>query len=95
VLDYTGWEYTSRKKELDMQKWDYLVIRSFGSVVMVVNEQEVGSMSGGQPMGQMLSDFLMERGLEGWEVVGMAGVREGSEIILKRPIEWDEDEIDL
>ena len=78
-----------------MQKWDYLVVRSFGGVVMVVNGQDVGSMSGGQPMGQMLSDFLAERGREGWEVSGMAGVREGSEIILKRPIEWDDEEIEL
>lgn len=78
-----------------MQKWEYLVVRSFGGIVMVVNGQEVGSMSGGQPMGQMLADFLAERGQEGWEVTGTAGVREGSEIILKRPIEWDEEEIEL
>jgi len=78
-----------------MQKWDYLVVRSFGSVVMVVNGQDVGSMSGGQPMGQMLSDFLAERGQEGWEVTGMAGVREGTEIVLKRPIDWPEEQLEM
>ncbi|MFN2160202.1 MAG: hypothetical protein ACK2U3_17140 [Anaerolineales bacterium] len=78
-----------------MQKWDYLVVRSFGGVVMVVNGQDVGSMSGGQPMGQMLSDFLAERGQEGWEVTGMAGVREGTEIVLKRPIDWPEEQLEM
>ena len=76
-----------------MGKWEYLVVRTFGGVVMTANGIEVGEMSGGQPMGQMLYEFLAERGMESWEVVGMAGVREGSEIVLKRPfVEEDEPE---
>jgi len=75
-----------------MDKWEYLVIRTYGGVVMTANEMEVGKMSGGQPMGVMLYEFLADRGPEGWEVVGMAGVREGSEIVLKRPfVELDEE----
>jgi len=35
----------------------------------------------------MLYEFLDGLGRDGWEVVGMAGVREGLELILKRPLE--------
>lgn len=69
-----------------MQKWEYLVVRTFGGVVMLANGQEVGTMTSGQPIGQMLYEFLAERGDGGWEVVGMAGVRDGTEIVLKRPL---------
>lgn len=75
-----------------MDKWEYLVVRTFGGVVMTANGIEVGEMSGGQPMGEMLYEFLEARGPEGWEVVGMAGVREGSEIVLKRPFIEEEEE---
>ncbi len=75
-----------------MGKWEYLVVRTFGGVVMTANGMEVGEMSGGQPIGEMLYEFLAERGPEGWEVVGMAGVREGSEIVLKRPLVEEEEE---
>ena len=69
-----------------MQRWDYMVVRSYGGVVMTVDDQEVAKMVGTQPVGQMLYEFLDGVGKDGWEVVGMAGVREGMEIILKRPL---------
>jgi hypothetical protein len=77
-----------------MQKWEYLVVRTFGGVVMLANGQEVGTMTSGQPIGQMLYEFLAERGDGGWEVVGMAGVRDGTEIVLKRPLQELEEELD-
>ena len=74
-----------------MDKWEYLVVRTFGGVVMVVNGQEVGTLNNGIPIGEMLWEFLQERGEGGWEVVGMAGVREGMEMVMKRPlVEYDE-----
>ena len=69
-----------------MQKWEHMVIRSYGEVVMHVNGQETAKMVGTQPVGEMLYEFLARVGQDGWEVVGMAGVREGSEIVLKRPL---------
>ena len=69
-----------------MDKWEYLVVRTFGGVVMVVNGQEVGTLKEGIPIGEMLWEFLQERGEGGWEVVGMAGVREGMEMVMKRPL---------
>ena len=39
----------------------------------------------------MLYEYLDGLGRDGWEVVGMAGVREGAEIILKRPVIEDEE----
>lgn len=69
-----------------MQKWDYMVIRSYGGVVMKVDDKEVGSIQAGQPIGEMLYEYLDGLGRDGWEVVGMAGVREGMEIILKKPL---------
>jgi hypothetical protein len=77
-----------------MQKWEYLVVRTFGGVVMLANGQEVGTMTSGQPIGQMLYEFLAERGDGGWEVVGMAGVRDGTEIVLKRPLQELDEELD-
>jgi hypothetical protein len=77
-----------------MQKWEYLVVRTFGGVVMLANGQEVGTMTSGQPIGQMLYEFLAERGDGGWEVVGMAGVRDGTEIVLKRPLQELEEGLD-
>ncbi|MGD9092012.1 MAG: hypothetical protein PVF74_04135 [Anaerolineales bacterium] len=68
-----------------MQKWEYMVIRSYGGVVMLVNGQETAKMVGTQAVGDMLHEFLTGAGEDGWEVVGMAGVREGAEIVLKRP----------
>jgi hypothetical protein len=69
-----------------MQKWDYTVIRSFGGVVMKVDDKEVGQLVGGQPVGEMLYEFLDGLGRDGWELVGMAGVRDGLELIMKRPL---------
>ncbi|MFC2026222.1 hypothetical protein ACFLUC_03405 [Chloroflexota bacterium] len=77
-----------------MQQWEYMVVRSYGGVVMLINGQETAQMAGTQPVGEMLYEFLSERGAEGWEVVGMAGVRDGTEIILKRVFEIEEDEIE-
>ena len=77
-----------------MQKWEYLVVRTFSGVVMLANGQEVGTMTSGQPIGQMLYEFLAERGDGGWEVVGMAGVRDGTEIVLKRPLQELEEELE-
>jgi len=69
-----------------MQKWDYMVVRSFGGVVMMVDDKEVGQLVDGQPVGQMLYEFLDGLGLDYWELVGMAGVRDGLDLILKRPL---------
>lgn len=68
-----------------MERWEYQVLRTYGGVVMLVNGQETAQLIGGQPVGEMLYEYLESAGEDGWEVVGMAGVREGSEIILKRP----------
>lgn len=68
-----------------MQKWEYTSIRTFGGVVVLVNGQDVAKMVGAQPVGEMLYEYLEAAGQDGWEVVGMAGVRDGTEIILKRP----------
>jgi len=73
-----------------MQKWEHMHVRSYGGVVVLVNGQDVAHTSAGQPVGEMLHEFLSERGEEGWEVVGMAGVREGTELVLKRPLEDQE-----
>ncbi len=69
-----------------MQKWEYMVIRTYGGVVTLVNGQEAAQMTAGQPHGEMLYEFLQGAGEDGWEVCGMGGVREGAEIILKRPL---------
>jgi len=68
-----------------MQKWEYLVVRTYGGVVVLVDGHEVAQMGGAQPVGALLHEYLSRVGQEGWEVVGMAGVREGTEIVLKRP----------
>jgi hypothetical protein len=75
-----------------MQKWEYMVVRTYGGVITLVNGQEVAQVTGAQPHGEMLYEFLGGAGEDGWEVVGMAGVREGAEIILKRPLVEIEDE---
>lgn len=69
-----------------MQKWDYMVVRTYSGVVMMVDDKDVGKLVNGQPHGEMLYEFLDGLGRDGWEVVGMAGVRDGLEIILKRPL---------
>ena len=69
-----------------MQKWDYTIVRSFGGVVMKVDDKEIGQLVGGQPVGEMLYEYLDGLGRDGWELVGMAGVRDGLELILKRPL---------
>lgn len=75
-----------------MQKWEYMVIRSYGGVVMLVDGQETAKMVGTQAVGNLLHEFLSGVGEDGWEVVGMAGVREGAEIVLKRPLVNDLEE---
>jgi hypothetical protein len=77
-----------------MQKWDYMVVRSYGGVVMKVDDKEVGQIQNGQPIGQMLYEYLDGLGRDGWEVVGMAGVRDGLEMILKRPLPDEELEVE-
>ena len=69
-----------------MQKWDYMVIRSYGGVVMKVDEMEVGHLQDGLPIGEMLYEYLDGLGRDGWDLVGMAGVRDGLDLILKRPL---------
>jgi hypothetical protein len=81
----------------ELQQWDYKVLRTYGGVVMMVDGQEIAEMEAGQPIGEMLYEYLDGLGRDGWEVVGMAGVREGAEIILKRPLmeeELEEEEED-
>jgi thioredoxin-like negative regulator of GroEL len=68
-----------------MQKWEHMVVRSYGGVVVLIDGKEVAQMSGPQPVGEMIYEFLDRVGEDGWEVVAMGGVREGIEIILKRP----------
>lgn len=75
----------------EMQKWEYLVVRTYGGVVMHANGQEVAQMVGGQPIGEMLYEYLSGLGEDGWKVVGMAGVREGTEIVLMRPLVEEEE----
>lgn len=75
-----------------MQKWEYKVVRTYGGVVMMNDGVEVGQMLGTQATGTMLFEFLGNAGLEGWEVVGMAGVRDGSELVLKRPLLEEEND---
>jgi hypothetical protein len=70
-----------------MKKWEYQVVRSYGGVVMMVNEKEVGQIKDMLPVGEMLYEYLAERGRSGWEVVGMAGVRDGVELVLKRRVD--------
>lgn len=77
-----------------MQKWEYMVIRIYGGAVMLINGQEVGSMVANQPVGEMQYEYLNRVGEEGWDVVSTAGVRGGTDIILKRPFmnETEEEE---
>ena len=79
-----------------MQKWEHIFVRSYGGVVMLVNGQEVGQMTDMLPVGEMLYEFLSEIGEEGWEVVGMAGVRDRTELVLKRPlVELDDEDVEF
>lgn len=68
-----------------MQKWEYSVIRTYGGVVMMVDGKEVGKIVKSQPVGQLLFEYLNQVGEFGWELVGMAEVRGGVELVLKRP----------
>ena len=69
-----------------MSKWEYQLIRTYGGVVMMVNGQEMGKIVNSQPVGVMLYEYLNEVGEDNWEVVGMAEVRGGVELVLKRPL---------
>jgi len=69
-----------------MNKWEYQVARTYGGVVMMVNGQEMGKIVNNQPVGVMLYEYLNEVGEDNWEVVGMAEVRGGVELVLKRPL---------
>jgi hypothetical protein len=68
-----------------MQKWEYSVIRTYGGVVMMVDGNEAGKIVNSQPVGQLLFEYLNQVGEFGWELVGMAEVRGGVELVLKRP----------
>ena len=74
-----------------MSKWEYQVVRTYGGVVMLSNGQEMGKIVNNQPVGEMLYEYLNETGEDGWEVVGMAEVRGGVELVLKRPLLSDMD----
>lgn len=74
-----------------MSKWEYQVVRTYGGVVMLSNGQEMGKIVNNQPIGEMLYEYLNETGEDGWEVVGMAEVRGGVELVLKRPLLSDMD----
>ena len=69
-----------------MQKWEYIVARTYGGAVMLTNGQEVGKLVNSQPVGQMLYEYINEVGEDGWEVVGLAEARGGVELVLKRPV---------
>jgi hypothetical protein len=69
-----------------MNKWEYQVVRTYGGVVMLSNGQEMGKIVNNQPVGEMLYEYLNKVGEDGWEVVGMAEVRGGVELVLKRPL---------
>jgi hypothetical protein len=73
-----------------MKKWEYQVVRTYGGVVMMANGQELGKIVSNQPVGELLHEYLEKVGIEGWEVVGMAEVRGGVELVLKRPLVADE-----
>jgi len=74
-----------------MQKWEYNVIRTYGGVVMMTDGKQVGKIVNSQPVGQMLYEYLNQVGEFGWELVGMAEVQGGVELVLKRPqIEVDQ-----
>jgi len=68
-----------------MQKWEYTVVRVFGGVVMLEDGLEVGKMVNNQPVGEMFYEYLDRVGEQGWELISVAGVREGLEAVLKRP----------
>jgi hypothetical protein len=72
-----------------MNKWEYIVVRTYGGVVMLTNGQEVGKIVNNQPVGEMLYEYLNKVGDEGWEVVGMAETRGGIELVLKRALAGD------
>ena len=74
-----------------MTKWEYLVVRTYGGVVMMANGQELGKIVSNQPVGEMLYEYLNEVGEDGWEVVGMAEARGGVELVLKRSLLSHED----
>ena len=74
-----------------MTKWEYLVVRTQGGVVMMANGQELGKIVSNQPVGEMLYEYLNEVGEDGWEVVGMAEARGGVELVLKRSLVSNED----
>ncbi len=69
-----------------MDKWEYLVVRTYGGVVMMVNGQEMGKIVNNQPVGVILYEYLNQVGEEHWEVVGLAEARGGIELVLKRPL---------
>ena len=62
-----------------------------GEIIVVVGA-DLSALAGTQATGTMLFEFLGNAGLEGWEVVGMAGVRDGSELVLKRPLLEEEND---
>ena len=72
-----------------MDKWEYVVVRTYGGVVMLTNGQEVGKIVNNQPVGEMLYEYLNKVGEEGWEVAGMAETRGGIELVLKRALAAD------
>jgi hypothetical protein len=71
-------------------KWEYMVIRTYGGVVMKTNGKEVGKIVNNQPVGQMLFEYLNAVGENGWDVVGMAEARGGVELVCKRPLVEEE-----
>jgi hypothetical protein len=73
-----------------MSKWEYSVVRTYGGVVMLTNGQEMGKIVNNQPVGELLYEHLNKVGEDGWEVVGMAEVRGGVELVLKRPLVAEE-----
>ena len=50
---------------LELQQWDYNVLRTYGGVVMMVDGQEIAEMEAGQPIGEMLYEYLDGLGRDG------------------------------
>jgi hypothetical protein len=69
-----------------MQKWEYMELREYNSIVAQINNEQV-SKGLLFTKGKKVYVALNELGQEGWELVGMGQDRMGGlNYVLKRPI---------